>query len=52
MENLIAPLPFHILRILENLIALRQDGIARVITNMLIVTSFASGLGPAPLGLY
>jgi hypothetical protein len=41
MENLIAPFPFHILRILENLIALRQDGIGRVITNMLIVTSFA-----------
>jgi hypothetical protein len=48
MEQLIAPFPFLILRILENLKALRQEGIARVIANM---TSFASGLGP-PLGLY
>ena len=48
MEQLIAPFPLLILRILEKLKALRQEGIARVIANM---TSFASGLGP-PLGLY
>ena len=47
MENLIVPFPFRILRILENRIA--QEGIARVIANMLIVTSFASGLGPTSL---